>query len=216
MEIKNYNIAIGVSGTGTTFEAIAAAVNSGKLNMNISFLFADRKCAAIEKAQKMHIPVLVREKDESLDEFHARVRLKLLKKEVYFVALAGYLRLFPVTKSDPYLVINSHPAAIPYFGGKGMWGIHVHQAVIKWAQKTNFKYPYTFSTVHVAGEIYDTGSKLGIKSLEIKKTDTPATLASRLLPLEHQNYIEVLERLSKNLVKYFEYPDQFLALVKRK
>lgn len=141
---KVYNIAVGVSGTGTTFEAIANAVNSGKLKMKISFLFADRECAAIEKAQKMHIPVLVKKKDERLDEFHSRVRAQLLEKDVYFVALAGYLRLFPVTTSDPFLVINSHPAAIPYFGGKGMWGINVHQAVIKWAQKTNFNYPHTF------------------------------------------------------------------------
>lgn len=70
--------------------------------------------------------------------------------------------------------------------------------------------------MHVAGAVYDTGSKLGIKELKIEKSDTPENLAARLLPLEHQNYIEVLERLSENLVKYYEYPDQFLTLVKRK
>jgi phosphoribosylglycinamide formyltransferase-1 len=132
---------------------------------------------------------------------------------VNIVALAGYLRLFPVSTKDPYIVLNSHPAAIPYFGGKGMWGHYVHDAVIKWAKRTGFRYPYTFSTIHIASSEYDMGKILGLIKCKIEKTDTAETLSHRLLPLEHRNYIEVLKSLSQSNQKTVQYPREFLDLI---
>lgn len=213
---SEYGLAIGVSGSGTTFEAIAREVKSGNLNMNLAFLFADRDCLAIKKAKKLGIRVVCREKSEDINKFHQRIIRNLINNKIEFVVLAGYLRLFPITDTDSFLVLNSHPAAIPYFGGDGMWGIKVHEAVISWAKKTNYRYPYTFSTVHIATAKYDRGPAVGIKSLKISTSDTAESLAKRLLPIEHKNYIEVLEKLSENIIDYPEYPKEFLPLIGKK
>lgn len=201
-----YRLAVGVSGSGTTFEAIAKAIQKRDLKLNLVFMFADRDCGAIQKAKQLGVPVIERNKSESLEDFHTRIIQNLKKKEVDFVALAGYLRLFPIHKDDPYLVFNSHPAAIPKFGGEGMWGQNVHKAVVEHAQKTNYSYPYTFSTVHIASDEYDRGPVVGIKELRISPEDSPEEVAAKLLPLEHQNYIGVLKRLTENIIEYPEYP----------
>jgi len=206
------NIAIGVSGGGTTFEAIAKACAEGSLTLNIALLFADRDCGAINIAIKLGIKTIVRNKDENIDDFHQRIVLEIIKYHVDVVALAGYLRCFPVTSNDECMVINSHPGAIPYFGGQGMYGIHVHTAVLDWINKTGWVQPYTYSTVHIASEVYDKGQKLGIVALEIQKTDTPEIIAKNLLPLEHQNYIQVLKDLSKCKINNMQYPDSFMKL----
>lgn len=190
-------LAIGVSGSGTTYAAIARAIKKGELNLELAFVFADRNCMALEKAKLLGTNIVQRKEGEELNTFHERILKLLSEKKVDIVALAGYLRLFPVSGDDPYLVINSHPAAIPYFGGEGMWGHFVHEAVLAWAQKTGYSFPYTFSTIHVASTEYDRGAVLGVESCPIGKTDSAETLAARLLPLEHQNYIRVLRGLSK-------------------
>lgn len=212
--MQKYNLAIGVSGSGTTFEAIVKAVKAGKIKMEISFLFADRECGAIDKAKKLGIRVIRRKKSEGISVFHSRIVRELAARKCDFVALAGYLRLLPIANEDPFLVLNSHPAAIPYFGGKGMWGHFVHEAVVSWAKKTRFKHPYTFSTIHIASAEYDRGPVIGIKSCRISKEETPETLAKKLLPIEHQNYIEVLSKLSNDLVEYSNYPKEFITLFK--
>jgi phosphoribosylglycinamide formyltransferase-1 len=179
---KNKKIAIGVSGSGTTFEAIANAIGKGDLELDLVFLFADRDCSAINKL------------------------------EIDVVALAGYLRRFPVTAGDPYIVLNSHPGAIPYFGGKGMYGSHVHEAVLAWINKTEWVHPYTYSTVHIATAVYDQGQKLGIVPLHVEKSWNAKDIAEHLLPLEHQNYVEVLKQLSKDNLEAKHYPEDFVSL----
>ena len=205
-------IAIGVSGSGTTFFAIAEAINTGKLNCEIAFVFADRKCPALEKAEKLGINIVQKEESEELNKFHERVLKKLKEKQIDIVALAGYLKLFPITKDDAYIVLNSHPAAIPYFGGEGMWGARVHKAVIQWAKDTNFQYPYTFSTIHIASAEYDRGPVLGIKRCEIERNDTAESLSARLLPLEHENYLETLRKTISEDLSEADYPIEFLDL----
>jgi folate-dependent phosphoribosylglycinamide formyltransferase PurN len=206
----DYKIAIGVSGSGTTFEAIAQAIKKGEIPMDLVCVFVDRECLAIKRAKQLGIQVIQRKIGEGITNFHSRIIRHLIKSQIDFVVLAGYLQLFPITNSDPFLVLNSHPAAIPYFGGEGMWGIKVHEAVLRWAGITKFKYPYTFSTIHVATSKYDRGPVVGLKKLKISRNDTPETLAKKLLPIEHQNYIEVLKRLSENLIDYPEYPKEFI------
>lgn len=206
-------LAVGASGGGTTFEAILSAVEKGDLDMEIACLFCDRVCGAEERAKKHGIRIVERKKDEDISSFHTRVTEELRKERVDVVALAGYLRLFPVKEEDSYLVLNSHPAAIPYFGGEGMWGLYVHEAVLKWARDTNFKYPYTFSTVHIASSEYDKGPVLGIEKCRIEESDTKETLAERLLPLEHKNYVNVLKKVSKDDLGTVEYSEGFYALM---
>jgi phosphoribosylglycinamide formyltransferase-1 len=146
-------------------------------------------------------------------DFHKRIIARIKKENIDIIILAGYLRLFPVTSKDKFLTINSHPAAIPYFGGPGMWGHHVHEAVLNWAKETKYEYPYTFSTIHVASDKYDEGQVLGIKKLRIENDDTAETLSSRLLPLEHQNYVEVLQILTEGKLPKTEYPKEFFDYI---
>ncbi|MEI6266856.1 MAG: formyltransferase family protein [bacterium] len=206
------NIAIGVSGGGTTFEAIAKACASGEVNLTITFLFADRVCGAIDRAKRLGIKTILRNPEETIDEFHQRIVGDVVSHRVDIIVLAGYLRCFPITSNDKYMVINSHPGAIPYFGGKGMYGIHVHTAVLDWINKTGWVHPYTYSTVHIASEVYDKGQKLGIIALEVRKDHTSEMIAQNLLPLEHQNYIQVLKDLSEGKIENMQYPDSFMKL----
>lgn len=199
---KHYKLAIGVSGSGTTFEAIAKAIENSELPMEIVFLFADRECFAMERAKKFDIRTVMRKPDEKRADFHRRVIGELKKEKVDLVALCGYLQFFPVTKNDPYIVLNSHPGAIPEFGGSGMYGQKVHEAVIQFTKATNYRHPYTYSTIRIASAEYDKGPIVGLKQLEIKKNDTAESLAKRLLPLEHQNYIEVLQKFSEGKIEY--------------
>lgn len=212
---SEYKLAIGVSGNGTIFEAIAREIKADRLKMDLVFVFADRECKAIEKAKKLGFKVIKRRIREDISVFHSRI-IREADSQIDFVILAGYLRLFPITNKDSFLVLNSHPAAIPYFGGDGMWGAKVHEAVITWAKKTKYKYPYTFSTVHIATAEYDRGPAVGIKTLRISKSDTADSLSKRLLPIEHKNYIEVLKRLSEKLIEYPEYPKEFTSILANK
>jgi len=201
-----YKISFGVSGKGTTFESIMRAIKSGEFVMEPILVFADRECRATEVAKKMGLKTWVKKTTESIETFHKKVFKELNNNQTDVVILAGYLRLFPVSNDDPFLVLNSHPAATPQFGGTGFWGIRVHETVLDFAHATKFRHPYTYSSVHIATGEYDQGPVIGLKKMEILKTDTPESLAERLLSIEHKNYTEVLKRFSNNLVEYQNSP----------
>ena len=215
MNRKYKTIAVGVSGSGTTFEAIAKAIKSNKLKLTIAIVFADRDCRAIVKAKDLGIKVVVRKNDENIEDFHQRIITEIHKLNIDIVALAGYLRRFPVTENDSFIVINSHPGAIPYFGGQGMYGSYVHEAVYTWLQDTDWAHPYTYSTVHIATRVYDKGPKLGIVGMRVENGDNPDTISARLLPLEHTNYIQVLADLSEDKIEPKEYPDNFKQVMSK-
>jgi folate-dependent phosphoribosylglycinamide formyltransferase PurN len=199
-------IAVGVSGTGTTFEAIARAVKNKSLGVDLDFLFCDRDCAAEQKAVRYSIPVFKKKRGEHQDDFNLRLIKKIKKEGINIVVLAGYLRLFPIAEKDDFVVINSHPGAIPEFGGPGCYGERVHALVLDFARETEFKHPYTYSTIHIASEVYDEGRILGLKKMSINASDNPTKIAKRLLPKEHENYLDVLQRFACGEVLYFENP----------
>jgi len=108
----------------------------------------------------------------------------LEEHEIQVILLAGYLRLIPplIVEAFPRLILNIHPALLPSFGGKGMWGHHVHEAVL--ASGASFSGP----TVHFVDRQYDTGSILAQWPVPVLPTDTPDTLAARVLEVEHILY----------------------------
>ncbi len=120
-------------------------------------------------------------------------REKLLKVfenyQVETIVLAGYMRLLPpyFVKAYRNRIINIHPALLPAFGGKGMYGMHVHRAVIEsGAHKSGI-------TIHLVNEQYDEGEILFSKSLDVLPEDTPESLAKKVLELEHRYYAPVVE-----------------------
>ncbi|MBD3403663.1 phosphoribosylglycinamide formyltransferase, partial [candidate division GN15 bacterium] len=118
---------------------------------------------------------------------------RLQKRRVNYVALAGYLKLLPAAVVRGYRnrIVNIHPALLPKYGGKGMYGKHVHEAVL--ASGDSESGP----TVHLVDEIYDNGKILEQARVPVKSDDTVDSLAARVLEAEHKLYPKVLDKLIK-------------------
>jgi phosphoribosylglycinamide formyltransferase-1 len=108
--------------------------------------------------------------------------------QVGAVVLAGYLRRLPspVVAAYRHRIVNIHPSLLPCFGGKGMYGEHVHRAVLGYGVKVSG------CTVHLVDEEYDTGPIISQRAIPVADDDTPATLAARILPHEHAALVEAL------------------------
>jgi phosphoribosylglycinamide formyltransferase 1 len=139
--------------------------------------------AASEIAQTLGVPVLV---VEAGDDYPNRLLEAL--SECDWVCLAGFMRLLPVEvlRAFPGRVLNVHPALLPKFGGKGMYGMHVHRAVLEAGEQESG------CTVHVVTEAYDEGPIVLQARCEVLPEDTPETLAARVLALEHEAYPRAL------------------------
>ncbi|MBV6404113.1 MAG: phosphoribosylglycinamide formyltransferase [Flavobacteriales bacterium] len=120
---------------------------------------------------------------------------ELQAQKVDLVVLAGFLRLVPVEllRAFPDRVLNIHPALLPRHGGKGMWGHHVHAAVLAAGDNESG------ITIHRVNERYDEGEHLFQARCPVLPTDTPGTLAARVLALEHAHYPPVVERVALTL-----------------
>jgi len=125
-------------------------------------------------------------------EFVDALLAALRSHGVDFIALAGYMKQLPAEVVNAYRnrIVNIHPALLPRFGGKGMYGIHVHEAVIAAGVAESG------ATVHVVDEEYDRGAIILQKSVPVLSGDTPETLAARVLSVEHEIYPEALRRIA--------------------
>ena len=130
-------------------------------------------------------------------EFVERQINLLEKHKIDLIVLAGYIKKLPKEITDKFenRIINIHPALLPKFGGKGMYGMNVHKAVIEAKEK------YSGPTIHFVDDIYDNGEILLQKKVEISADDTPESLQKKVLELEHVVYpeaIKLLEERRKN------------------
>ena len=127
----------------------------------------------------------------SFDEFAETMVERLKEHQIDIILLAGYMRKVPdaVVAAFPDRMLNIHPALLPKFGGEGMYGIHVHTAVLE-AGETE-----TGATVHFVNEEYDKGEILLQRTVPVLPDDTPETLAARVLECEHRLYPDALEKL---------------------
>jgi phosphoribosylglycinamide formyltransferase-1 len=125
------------------------------------------------------------------EDFGERLLATLRAHEIDLICLAGYLRLLPsgVLAAYPNRVLNIHPALLPRHGGKGMYGHHVHEAVLAAGDKESG------CTVHFVTEKYDEGAVILQLSCPVRPDDTPESLAKRILALEHAAYPEAISRL---------------------
>jgi phosphoribosylglycinamide formyltransferase len=122
------------------------------------------------------------------------------KYGVDFVLLAGYLKLIPVelVQAFPKRILNIHPALLPAFGGKGLYGIKVHKAVLESGAR------YSGPTIHFVNEEYDTGRILAQSAVRVIANDTPEELAKRVLHEEHKLYVEVVGAICEERIKWRE------------
>ncbi len=194
MTTHNTRIAVFCSGNGSNFKALFQAIKHKQLPAEIVLCISNRsQCGAMEFAQQNGITTLhITEKQfASFDEFSEAMVERLKEHQIDFILLAGYMRKVPdaVVAAFPDRMLNIHPALLPKFGGEGMYGIHVHTAVLE-AGETE-----TGATVHFVNEEYDKGEILLQRTVPVLPDDTPETLAARVLECEHRLYPDALEKL---------------------
>jgi phosphoribosylglycinamide formyltransferase-1 len=190
--MKKLNLVVLASGGGTNLQAIIDSIEAGKLNAKIRAVISNNsKSGALERARNHNIPDihLSHKQFATPEEFNQKLLSILKEKETDLVVLAGYMKMVSPTVIREYKnrMINIHPALLPSFGGKGMYGIHVHEAVIESGVKV------TGVTVHVVDEVYDHGAILSQKCVPVLADDTPESLQQRVLPHEHEAYSRVIQ-----------------------
>lgn len=172
------HVAVAVSGRGSNLDALLRALGPGA-PARVVVVLSDRPDApALERAAARGIPaVTLREPAESREWLEA-----LERHAVDLVVLAGYLKLVPAEVVAGYRgrILNVHPALLPNFGGKGMYGRRVHEAVLASGARESG------ATVHLVDEVYDRGAILGQARVPVLPGDDPDTLAARVLELEHR------------------------------
>ncbi|CAL9240183.1 unnamed protein product [Arabidopsis halleri] len=203
-EPRRKKLAVFVSGGGSNFRKIHEGCSDGSVNGDVVLLVTNKKdCGGAEYARSNGIPVLVfpKAKRESSDGLSPSELVDVLRKYgVEFVLLAGYLKLIPVelVQAFPKRILNIHPALLPAFGGKGLYGIRVHKAVLESGAR------YSGPTIHFVDEEYDTGRILAQSAVRVIANDTPEELAKRVLHEEHKLYVEVVAAICEERIKWRE------------
>ena len=194
MNTHKTRIAVFCSGSGSNFKALFHAIRNKHLPTEIVLCLSNRaQCGAMEFAQQNGIATVhITEKQfDSFDKFASAMIGRMKEHQVDIILLAGYMRKVPdaIVAAFPERMLNIHPALLPKFGGDGMYGIHVHTAVLE-AGETE-----TGATVHFVNEEYDKGAILLQRTVPVLPDDTPETLAARVLECEHALYPDALEKL---------------------
>jgi phosphoribosylglycinamide formyltransferase-1 len=198
--MKKLNLVVLASGGGTNLQAIIDNIEAGKLNAQIKAVISNNsKAGALERARNHNTPAihLSHKQFATPEEFDEKLLSILKENETDFLVLAGYMKMLSPTVVRTYKnrILNIHPALLPSFGGSGMYGIHVHEAVIKAGVKV------TGVTVHIVDEIYDHGAIVMQKTVPVLDDDTPESLAERVLKVEHQTYSEALQLFAEGKVE---------------
>ena len=191
---------VGTKGRGSNLRAINEAMNTGQLSAQIAVVIGSKSDApVIAYAHEAGLPVaLIDPKTCAEPTAYADALVSALRTaRADTVVLAGYLRRVPsaVLSAFSHRVINLHPSLLPAFGGKGMYGLHVHQAVLDYGAKVSG------CTVHFVDETYDTGPVILQRTVPVLDTDTPETLAARILPEEHAALVDALRLLGEGRLR---------------
>jgi phosphoribosylglycinamide formyltransferase-1 len=188
-------VAVFASGRGSNFSAILHRIESGDVkNAHIAAVISNNgSSGALELARKRGIPafhVSSRTHPDPRDREEALLAI-LRSRRIGLILLAGYMKLLPrsVIQAYPRRILNIHPALLPRFGGKGMYGIRVHESVIRSGVRE------TGVTVHHVDERYDEGPIVAQIRVPVRPEDTPESLAARVLEVEHDFYWRAVDHL---------------------
>lgn len=182
------NVVLFASGTGTNAENICVYFKSHPTIKVVALFCNNPQAGVIAKMQQHQIPVELFTKAELNNSTVFGQRLQAYAPDL--IVLAGFLWLIPayLVQRYPNKIINIHPALLPAYGGKGMYGMHVHQAVIAQGEKTHG------ITIHLVNEQYDEGEYLFQQSFAVTPTDTPETVAAKIAVLEMTHFPQVIEQ----------------------
>jgi len=192
-------IAIFASGSGSNFREIYNQIQNGDIPAKIVLVVSNNpQCGAIIFASEQGLENFI-VNDTRFPNPDTRDKLllqALLKAEVALICLAGYMKLLPggIIKEYQNRILNIHPALLPQFGGKGFYGMKVHEAVIDTGVAESGV------TVHLVDEEYDHGKIIAQKKVKVRDGDTAKTLAKRVLKVEHDLYPKVVKAFCKDRV----------------
>ena len=192
------NIVVFASGSGSNFQSIINAISTGFLDATITGLVTDRNnIGAIQKAShnKIAHSVISPKNFDSENEYEFELLNIINSYQADILVLAGYLKKIPPLVIDIFRdrILNIHPSLLPKYGGKGFYGIKVHEAVIQNGELESG------CTVHLVNERYDDGPILGQIKVPVNHDDTPYDLAQRVLAQEHTIYPQVISEFLKSL-----------------
>lgn len=181
-------IVIFASGSGTNAENIIKYFENREIATVVAVFSNNPNAKVIDRAIKFHLPAEIFSKDE-LNEGLVLQKINAIQPDL--IVLAGFLLKFPesIVKSYPNKIINIHPALLPKYGGKGMYGMNVHRAVVENKEKE------TGITIHYVNENYDEGNIIFQKKVTLLVTDTPEVVAEKIYELEQKYFPKVIEDL---------------------
>jgi formyltetrahydrofolate-dependent phosphoribosylglycinamide formyltransferase len=182
-----------ISGGGRTLMNLHRLIGQGKLSAEIGVVIASRECAGVELARQegLDVHVVQYKQTPSREAYSDRITNLLDSACVDLVVMAGFLSLWPIPPRYEGKVVNIHPALLPAFGGHGMFGHHVHQAVLARGCKISG------CTVHYVTNEYDAGPIILQKCVPVLESDTPETLAARVFEQETLALPEAIQLIAE-------------------
>jgi len=189
-------IAVFVSGRGSNLKAILNRADLKNI-AEVAAVVSDKKdCKAFEIAQQFGIKTITLGESEG-NVSQKDILFTFAELDIDFVVLAGYLKLVPVDVIANFenRIINIHPALLPSFGGKGMYGMNVHRAVFESSAKVSG------ATIHFVNNTYDTGKIIAQKCVDISDVKSAEEIAEKVLEIEHQLLPEVIMAFAQNRIK---------------
>jgi formyltetrahydrofolate-dependent phosphoribosylglycinamide formyltransferase len=194
---KTIRLGVLISGGGTTLVNILKYIDQGTLNAEVPIVISSRSTVkGVERAKNAGLNVeIVRKKDYAdIKQFSKKIEETLVKANVDLIIQGGWLCLWEIPARYKSKVMNIHPALLPSFGGQGMWGHHVHEAVLKAGCKVSG------CTVHFCTDEYDTGPIIVQRTCPVKEDDTPDTLAARVFEQECIAYPQAINLFAQGRI----------------
>ena len=174
-------------GNGTTLQSVIDNIENGVLDAKINLVVSDNeKAYALERAKKANIPTYII-KNKTTEEIDIELDNLLKNYNIDLIVLVGYLKLIGKRLVNNYTIINTHPSLLPKFGGKGMYGMNVHTAVVEAGEKISGP------TVHYVNDKYDEGNIISQSIVELAKNETPESLSAKVQAAEKIQLTKVLK-----------------------
>ncbi|MCI9845349.1 phosphoribosylglycinamide formyltransferase [Flavobacterium pectinovorum] len=187
-------IIVFASGSGSNAENIIKYFKKTEIANVVSVFTNNANAKVIERAKNHQIPVEIFSKSELLER---NLLQKIQEINPDLIVLAGFLLKFPenIIEQYPHKIINIHPALLPNYGGKGMYGMHIHRAIV------NNKEKETGISIHYVNEHYDEGAIIFQANVALTDEDTPETVAEKIHELEQKHFPEIIQTLLEDSTK---------------
>ena len=174
-------------GNGTTLQSVIDNIENKTLNARINLVVSDNQNSfAIERAKKNNIPTYII-KNKISEDIDFELDNLLKNYDIDLIVLVGYLKLIGKRLVNNYTIINTHPSLLPKFGGKGMYGMNVHTAVVEAGEKISGP------TVHYVNDKYDEGNIISQTIVELDENETPESLSAKVQAAEKIQLTKVLK-----------------------